>query len=150
MGVDVQRGGHLRVPQQPGNRGHIRPAGDHKAGRRMPETVDVQVQGQVVLFEDQLESPGKSARGHGQIFSMAAEDVVLWGEGAPLMELQLPLAERLVLLQQACHLQGKVDITAPLPELMDRKKRDIMERKGDKEDENKRQKQQKESSAAAL
>jgi len=40
--------------------------------------------------------------------------------------------------------------TAPLPELMDRKKRDIMERKGDKEDENKRQKQQKESSAAAL
>ena len=40
--------------------------------------------------------------------------------------------------------------SAPLPELMDRKKRDIMERKGDKEDENKRQKQQKESSAAAL
>ena len=42
------------------------------------------------------------------------------------------------------------DAFAPLPELMDRKKRDIMERKGDKEDENKRQKQQKESSAAAL
>ena len=41
-------------------------------------------------------------------------------------------------------------VSAPLPELMDRKKRDIMERKGDKEDENKRQKQQKESSAAAL
>lgn len=41
-------------------------------------------------------------------------------------------------------------VCAPLPELMDRKKRDIMERKGDKEDENKRQKQQKESSAAAL
>lgn len=40
--------------------------------------------------------------------------------------------------------------SAPLPELMDRKKRNIMERKGDKEDENKRQKQQKESSAAAL
>ena len=39
-------------------------------------------------------------------------------------------------------------VGAPLPELMDRKKRDIMERKGDKEDENKRQKQQKESSAA--
>ena len=45
------------------------------------------------------------------------------------------------------HIQRQV---APLPELMDRKKRDIMERKGDKEDENKRQKQQKESSAAAL
>lgn len=42
------------------------------------------------------------------------------------------------------------NLCAPLPELMDRKKRDIMERKGDKEDENKRQKQQKESSAAAL
>ena len=46
--------------------------------------------------------------------------------------------------------EGPVDAPAPLPELMDRKKRDIMERKGDKEDENKRQKQQKESSAAAL
>ena len=47
--------------------------------------------------------------------------------------------------------QGLLSGTAaPLPELMDRKKRDIMERKGDKEDENKRQKQQKESSAAAL
>lgn len=45
---------------------------------------------------------------------------------------------------------GRVEAIAPLPELMDRKKRDIMERKGDKEDENKRQKQQKESSAAAL
>ena len=45
---------------------------------------------------------------------------------------------------------GIYKLTAPLPELMDRKKRDIMERKGDKEDENKRQKQQKESSAAAL
>ena len=44
----------------------------------------------------------------------------------------------------------KSKMAAPLPELMDRKKRDIMERKGDKEDENKRQKQQKESSAAAL
>ena len=48
-----------------------------------------------------------------------------------------------------CH-QQSASSCAPLPELMDRKKRDIMERKGDKEDENKRQKQQKESSAAAL
>ena len=47
-------------------------------------------------------------------------------------------------------IQGNILKSAPLPELMDRKKRDIMERKGDKEDENKRQKQQKESSAAAL
>ena len=46
-------------------------------------------------------------------------------------------------------ISGKCDFV-PLPELMDRKKRDIMERKGDKENENKRQKQQKESSAAAL
>ena len=48
------------------------------------------------------------------------------------------------------HLRYWAMSPAPLPELMDRKKRDIMERKGDKEDENKRQKQQKESSAAAL
>ena len=53
---------------------------------------------------------------------------------------------------QASHPEEQEDEgeSAPLPELMDRKKRDIMERKGDKEDENKRQKQQKESSAAAL
>ena len=75
--------------------------------------MDVQVQGQVVLFEDQLESPGKSARGHGQIFSMAAEDVVLQGQLSALVQLQLPLAERTVLLQQAGHLQGKVDIPVP-------------------------------------
>ena len=50
----------------------------------------------------------------------------------------------------ACFLLLAAIGAAPLPELMDRKKRDIMERKGDKEDENKRQKQQKESSAAAL
>ena len=52
--------------------------------------------------------------------------------------------------KEARNYQEKVYFGAPLPELMDRKKRDIMERKGDKEDENKRQKQQKESSAAAL
>ena len=52
MGVDVQRGGHLGVPQQPGNRSHIRPAGDHKAGRRMPQAVEIQVQG--VFFKISL------------------------------------------------------------------------------------------------
>ena len=58
------------------------------------------------------------------------------------------------LVHECCNYDGGncllLDDGAPLPELMDRKKRDIMERKGDKEDENKRQKQQKESSAAAL
>ena len=53
-------------------------------------------------------------------------------------------------LPQSSRYSPAADRGAPLPELMDRKKRDIMERKGDKEDENKRQKQQKESSAAAL
>ena len=54
-------------------------------------------------------------------------------------------------LSSVQHFSGNLlDYVAPLPELMDRKKRDIMERKGDKEDENKRQKQQKESNAAAL
>ena len=79
----------------------------------MPETVDVQVQGQVVLFEDQLESPGKSARGHGQIFSMAAEDVVLQGQLSALVQFQLPLTEGAVLLQQAGHLQGKGRLSLP-------------------------------------
>ena len=79
----------------------------------MPETVDVQVQGQVVLFEDQLESPGKSARGHGQISSVAAEDVVLQGQFSALVEFQFPLAEGAVLFQDAGHLQGEVHISVP-------------------------------------
>ena len=66
-----------------------------------------------MFLQNQFEPPGEGTGGHGQIFSMAAEDVVLWGEGAPLMELQLPLAERLVLFQEACHLQGEVDIPFP-------------------------------------
>ena len=76
----------------------------------MPETVDVQVQGQVVLFEDQLESPGKSARGHGQVGTMTAEDVVLCGQFSALVQHQLPFTEGAVLFQEACHLQGKVDV----------------------------------------
>ena len=58
--------------------------------------------------------------------------------------------DHLILRKEYPQIPPKVEYSAPLPELMDRKKRDIMERKGDKEDENKRQKQQKESSAAAL
>ena len=64
------------------------------------------------------------------------------------------LEEEAALFERQCRNEplpvDKSITLAPLPELMDRKKRDIMERKGDKEDENKRQKQQKESSAAAL
>ena len=110
VGVDVQRSGHLGVPQQPGNRSHIRPAGDHQTGCCVSKAVDVQVQGQVVLFEDQLEPPSKGAGGHGQIFSMAAEDVVLYGQFSALVEFQFPLAERTVLLQQAA---GKSRHTGP-------------------------------------
>ena len=113
MSINVQRSGHLSVPQQPGNRGHIRPAGDHQTGRRVPQAVDVQVQGQAVFFEDQLEPPSKGAGGHGQISSVAAEDVVLYGQFSALVEFQFPLAEGTILFQQACHLQGKVDVPIP-------------------------------------
>ena len=61
-----------------------------------------------------------------------------------------PMTERCISNTSVQNSISSSDGSAPLPELMDRKKRDIMERKGDKEDENKRQKQQKESSAAAL
>ena len=113
MSINVQRSGHLSVPQQPGNRGHIRPAGDHQTGCRVPQAVDVQVQWESVLLQNQFEPPGEGAGGHGQIGPMAAEDVVLWSEGAPLMELQLPLAEGAVLFQEAGHLQGEVHISVP-------------------------------------
>lgn len=88
------------------------------------------------FFSDEL----KEVKTHKKEFLEQIERIMPWGE---LEELVRP-----------CYYEGKrgnkpYDL-APLPELMDRKKRDIMERKGDKEDENKRQKQQKESSAAAL
>ena len=60
------------------------------------------------------------------------------------------MGERTMRIVFSSSISDLTEKNAPLPELMDRKKRDIMERKGDKEDENKRQKQQKESSAAAL
>ena len=79
----------------------------------MPQAVDVQVQGQAVFFEDQLEPPSKGAGGHGQISSVAAEDVVLQGQLSALVEFQFPLAEGAVLFQEAGHLQGEVHISVP-------------------------------------
>ena len=49
---------------------------------RVPQAVDVQVQGQVVLFENQLEPPGESAGVHGQVGTVTAENIILWGERA--------------------------------------------------------------------
>ena len=66
-----------------------------------------------MLFEDQLESPGKSAGGHGQIFSMAVEDIILRGQFSALVQFQLPLTEGAVLFHQAGHLQGEVHIPVP-------------------------------------
>ena len=47
----------------------------------MPETVDVQVQGQAVFLQNQLEPPGEGAGSHGQVSTMAAEDQTPSGEG---------------------------------------------------------------------
>ena len=52
MGVGVQRGEHLGVPQQPGHGGHICPTGNHQAGGGMPQAVEIQVQG--VFFKISL------------------------------------------------------------------------------------------------
>ena len=102
----------------------------------------------------------------GDFDEYAQQDLRLKAEKA---KQQLSTREKVPVMMDAAGLRARVEITrqtfdeiteallnesiektCPLPELMDRKKRDIMERKGDKEDENKRQKQQKESSAAAL
>lgn len=66
-----------------------------------------------MFFEDQLEPPGKGAGGHGQVFSVAAEDVVLCGQLSALVEFQLPFTEGAVLFHQAGHLQGEVHIPVP-------------------------------------
>ena len=110
MGIDVQRSRNLRVSQQPGNRGHIRPAGDHQASCRVPQAVHVQVQRKSVLLQNQFEPPGEGAGSHGQVGPMAAEDVVLRGQLSALVEYQLPLAERAVFFQQTGHLQGEVHV----------------------------------------
>ena len=68
--------------QNSGHRSYIRPTGDHQAGGGVPQAVDVQVQGQVVLFENQLEPPGESAGVHGQVGTVTAENIILWGERA--------------------------------------------------------------------
>ena len=112
---NIQRSGYLCVAQNSGHRSYIRPSGDHQAGGCVPQAVDVQVQGKAVLFENQFEPPGESAGSHGQIFSMAAEDIVLWGERASLVQLQLPFTEGAVLFQEAGHLQGEVGLIVFCP-----------------------------------
>ena len=66
-----------------------------------------------MLLQDQFKPPGEGAGGHGQVSSVTAENIILWGEGAPLIELQLPLAERTVLFQEASHFQREVHIPVP-------------------------------------
>lgn len=72
------------------------------------------------------------------------------GAGTHVLQVSRPTRKFSHVEFESCGDKLRGGAECPLPELMDRKKRDIMERKGDKEDENKRQKQQKESSAAAL
>lgn len=66
-----------------------------------------------MFLQNQFESPGEGTGGHGQVDPLALEDVVLRGEGAPLMEHQLPFTEGAVLFQEACHFQGEVHIPVP-------------------------------------
>ena len=68
-----------------------------------------------MLFENQLEPPGEGAGGHGQVFSVTAEDIILWAQFSALMQLQLPLAEGAVLFQEAGHLQGEVGLIVFCP-----------------------------------
>ena len=94
----------------------------------------------VIFNPDQLPSSENSLKIHIQA-EFTGKDYTIVSDVMTLTGLDFKLKEDVF---------ESAGVAAPLPELMDRKKRDIMERKGDKEDENKRQKQQKESSAAAL
>ena len=48
VGVDIQRGRRLAVSEKPCDRADIRAAGDEQACRRVAQTVDVQIIGQIV------------------------------------------------------------------------------------------------------
>ena len=48
MGINIQRGRRLAVSEQSSNCADIRAAGDEQACRRVAQTVDVQIIGQIV------------------------------------------------------------------------------------------------------
>lgn len=79
MGVNIQRGGHLGVPQQTRHGGYIGPTRYHEARRRVPQRMDVEVLWQAVLLEDHLKALGEAAGSHGQFHAVAAEDIIASG-----------------------------------------------------------------------
>ena len=98
------------MTQKAGDGGDIGAARDQEAGIGVSETVDAQVFRQSVGVEDFLESPCEGAGCHGQGKSLTAEDVVVIGELPLFMSLCFPLADLMVLRQQAFHFRGEVDV----------------------------------------
>ena len=115
VSVNIQRSGHLGVPQQPGHRGNIRPTGDQSSWLPCAAGCGRSSPGKAMLLQNQFEPPGEGAGGHGQVFSVTAEDIILWSEGASLVQLQLPFTEGAVLFQEAGHLQGEVGLIVFCP-----------------------------------
>ena len=115
VGVDVQSGRHLGVAEETRDGGDVCAFGDEEAGVGVPERVDVQILGQAVLLEDELEAPGEGGGRHGQSGELAAEDKVIVREPALVIGQGLSLTEAAVLTQQGFHLGGEVHI--PIPSL---------------------------------
>ena len=110
VGVDIQRGRWLTVSEKPRNRIDIRAAGDEQACRRVAQTVDIQIVGQVVRAEDFLEAPCEGRRCHRQLHALSAEHIVVFRLFALVVTLRFRCAEGFVFAEQAFHLGGEVHI----------------------------------------
>ena len=110
MGINIQRGRRLAVSEQSSNCADVRAAGDEQACRRVAQTVDIQIVGQVVRAEDFLEAPCEGRRCHRQLHALSAEHIIVLGLLSPVIALRFCRAEGFIFAEQAFHLGGEVHI----------------------------------------
>ena len=110
MGINIQRGRRLTVSEQSCDRADIRAAGDEQACRRVAQTVDVQVCGQIICLENFLEAPCEGRGRHRQFHALSAEHIIVLGLLASVVTLRFCRAEGFVLTEQTFHFGGEVHI----------------------------------------
>ena len=77
MGINVQRSACLCMTQQAGNRAHVHALRNQHAGIGVAQAIDIQIQRQVVCFQNQLETIGECARVHRLTVRLAEQVVIL-------------------------------------------------------------------------
>ena len=75
IGVDVKRGAHLAVPEQPRHGCNVRTVGNQQAGIGVAQRMHIEILGQAVLADDVLKLRRERAGTHGKLAVQPAEKV---------------------------------------------------------------------------